>query len=224
MKDCTRPPRLSRRLAAALLTTTLACVWMPGSSLADGDPASDVLVTQDLFLPQDARASLRQAAELSALVRAASRSGFQIRVALIASKDDLGSVTELWRQPRSYAQYLGQELSLLYTGPLLVVMPDGYGVYRVTGARPAEPSAVSGLGAPGIALASAAITAVQHLAMADGHTLSLASVSPSSNSSASDPVAWLVLAIGAGLVALAWTLSLRARPLRLSSSARRGAP
>ena len=52
---------------------------------------------------------------------------------MIASPTDLGSVTELWRQPQNYARFLAQELSLLYRGPLLVVMPNGYGRYRLEG-------------------------------------------------------------------------------------------
>lgn len=201
----------------------LACAWLPSVSLADGDPASDVLATQALFLPQDAGASPGQAAELSALLRAASDSGFQIRVALIASQADLGSITELWREPRSYARYLGQELSLVYKGPLLVVMPDGYSVYRLVGPRPAEQSAIADLRTPGVALASAAIAAVQRLGVTDGHSLALPSASLSRAPSASDTVAWLVFAIGAALVAFAWTLSLRARPFGVSAGARRGA-
>jgi hypothetical protein len=223
LKDCTRPLQLTRRVAVAFSVAALACAWMPGSSIADGDPASDVLVTQDLFLPQDAGASIKEAAELSALLRAASRSDFQIRVALIASQADLGSIGELWREPRSYAQYLGQELSLVYTGPLLVVMPDGYGIYRPEGPRPAEQPAVAALGAPGGALASSSITAVQRLAEADGHSLMLPNASLASNPNASDPLAWLVFAIGFALVALTWTLSVRARPFGLRTGARRGA-
>jgi hypothetical protein len=48
-----------------------------------------------------------------------------------ASRSDLGSVTELWRQPQSYARFLDQELSLslVYHGPLLVAMPGGFGYY-----------------------------------------------------------------------------------------------
>ncbi len=208
---------------AAVSVVVLACAWFPTTSLADGDPASDVLATQALFLPQDAGTSLRKAVELSALLQAASHSGFQIRVALIASQADLGSISELWREPRRYAQYLGQELSLVYRGPLLVVMPDGYSVYRVAGPRSAEQSAIAGLGPPGVALANGAIAAVQRLAAADGHSLPLPSASLSSSLSSTDPVAWLVFAIGAALVGVAWTLSLRARPFGLSASARRGA-
>jgi hypothetical protein len=107
----------------------LACAGPAGSAWADGDPASDVLYSQSVFLPQDAGTSSHQRAQLGAVLQAARRSGFHLKVALIASPADLGSVTELWRQPRNYAMFLGQELSLVYGGALLVVMPNGFGVY-----------------------------------------------------------------------------------------------
>ena len=53
--------------------------------------------------------------------------GFPIRVAIIASRSDLGAITGLWLKPRAYARFLGLELSLAYTGRLLVVMPNGFG-------------------------------------------------------------------------------------------------
>jgi hypothetical protein len=48
-------------------------------------------------------------------------------VAVIAGSADLGSVTALWRQPAAYARFLDQELSQIFSGPVLVVMPNGLG-------------------------------------------------------------------------------------------------
>jgi hypothetical protein len=126
----------------------IACGWLAPSALADGDPASDVLASQPLFLPQDAGATASQQAELSALLATAQRRGHPIRVAPIASPADLGAVTALWRQPQNYARFLGQELSLLYRGRLLVVMPNGYGLYQASRASNAEQSALARLAAP----------------------------------------------------------------------------
>jgi len=120
-------------MAVSLSIPVAALGLLAASARADGDPASDVLVSQTLFLPQDAGVPANQQAQLDALLHAAQQSGYQIRVALIASPTDLGSVTELWRQPQNYARFLAQELSLLYRGPLLVVMPNGYGLYRLAG-------------------------------------------------------------------------------------------
>ena len=94
---------------------------------ADGDPGSDVLVYQPLFLGADSGVSISQQSQLGGLLRSAAHAGFPVRVAIISSRTDLGAVTGLWRQPRNYARFLGLELSLSYKGRLLVVMPNGIG-------------------------------------------------------------------------------------------------
>jgi hypothetical protein len=191
------------------------CCQHPGWARADGDPASDVLYAQTVFLPQDAGTSPKQQAQLGALLQAAHRSGYPIKVALIASPSDLGSVSELWRQPENYALFLGQELSLVYRGRLLVIMPNGYGLYTHGGPMTAERSALARLRAPGAgALAAVALTTIQRLAAAAGHRLSVPNSAAASgpSPSSSDTVPWLVFAIGAALIASAWTASLRARP------------
>ena len=149
--ECTRtrnehsPPRRLRQVAVALAILALACDSSAAPASADGDPASDVLALQTLFLPQDAAVAASQQAQLSALLTAAKRRGYPIRVAIIASASDLGSVTALWHQPQTYARFLGQEL--IYRGPLLVVMPNGYGVYSLASPR-AAPSALTGNSLP----------------------------------------------------------------------------
>jgi len=50
------------------------------------------------------------------LLQATARAGFPLRVALIDSPSDLGTVTQLWREPLPYAEYLGEELSLDFAG------------------------------------------------------------------------------------------------------------
>ena len=127
------------RAVALLALLAVAFAVHAATARADGDPASDVLATQALFLPQDADVPAAQAAQLGSLLRAAAYAGYPIRVALIASASDLGSVTELWRKPQTYARFLGQELGLVYKGPLVVVMPNGVGINGVPpgfGARP----------------------------------------------------------------------------------------
>ena len=201
-------------------TAILALVtgWFAGSARADGDPASDVLATQSLFLPQDAGIPVGQQSQLSGLLDAAARSGYPIRAAIIASRTDLGSVTELWRQPATYARFLGQELSLVYRGPLLVVMPDGYGFYRQAGPLPATQSVLGGLREPvsGAALGTATLTAVERLAGASGYTIPIPPATATTTASGGhDTIAVIALAIGAALIAVAWTASLRVRPARL---------
>ena len=188
---------------------------LAGSARADGDPASDVLASQTLFLPQDASVPAGQQAQLGALLGAAQRGGYQIRVAMIASPADLGSVTELWHQPRNYARFLGQELSLVYRGMLLVVMPNGYGLDRLSGPLRTEQSALTVLRTPGAELGPATLSAVRHLAAASGHNLALPSAVAPSTVSSTDARPWIAFGIGAALILLAWTGSLRARPLQI---------
>jgi hypothetical protein len=209
-------------LVAAL--AALLWAWHPAPARADGDPASDVLATQALFLPQDAGATPAQRAQLSALLQTAAQRGYPIRVALVASRGDLGSVTALWRQPETYARFLGQELAFVHKGPLLVVMPNGYGLTRLGRPLPGQ-AALTGLGAPANAgLAGAAIGAVRRLAADAGHPLPVASVKAPSAGSSSDAIAWIVLAVGAVAIAIAWGLSARARPLRIGRRSAETAP
>jgi cytochrome oxidase Cu insertion factor (SCO1/SenC/PrrC family) len=128
---CSALPALSALLALAAALAALAIAagtLLPAAARADGDPASDVLVTQSLFVPQDAGLTDAQRARLSGLLNAAERAHYPIRVAIIPTPLDLGAVTEFWRKPNAYARFLGIELSLVYKGPLLIVMPNGFGI------------------------------------------------------------------------------------------------
>jgi hypothetical protein len=204
--------RLFLQALALLAMLALAGAWAPTSATADGDPASDVLATQSLFLPQDAAVPPAQQAQLAALLREAARRRYPIRAALIASATDLGSVTALWNQPQNYAQFLGQELGLVYDGPLLVVMPSGFGLYHVPHVSTAEHVLASGPN-PRSGIGAAAISGIRNLAAAAGHPLAPPTVTSNRRATGTSPVPWIVFAVGAILVALAWMASLRARPL-----------
>lgn len=187
---------------------------VPAAALADGDPASDVLASQNVFLASDANASLAQQAQLEAVVQAAANSGYPVRVALIASPTDLGSVNELWRRPQSYAQFLGEELSLTYRGTVLVVMPNGFGLYRARAVPAAERAALTSLPAPTTSLAAGAVSAVVELAAVGGYAPLAFRAVTSTGTSTVDVLAWIVFGAGCALILLAWIASLRARPLR----------
>ncbi len=212
--DCTdkRQDCPLRRALIVVIVAMAGLGWLAVQAEADGDPASDVLATQTLFLPQDAGLRPGQQVQLTTLLAAAQRSGYQIRVALIASPGDLGSITELWRHPQTYAHFLGQELALVYHGPLLVVMPKGYGLYGVGGAA-IKPALLNGLAAPQGRIGPATITAVRRLAAANGHPLPLPRATGAQAASSTDPTPWIVFALGLVLVTAAWTASLRIRPL-----------
>jgi hypothetical protein len=109
-------------LAAVLLATATA-----PTARADGDPASDYLLVQKVFLSYELASYPQQEHALTKLVAQANKQGFTIRVAVIDSAYDLGSVTVLWRKPQTYARFLGAELSFVYKQRLLVVMPNGFG-------------------------------------------------------------------------------------------------
>jgi hypothetical protein len=46
-------------------------------------------------------------------------------VALIASKSDLGGVTQMFGRPSYYARFLSSELQYVYPDKVLIVMPQG---------------------------------------------------------------------------------------------------
>ena len=191
----------------------LAGAWAPTPRRPTAIPASDVLATQQLFLPQDAAVPPAQQAQLAALLQEAARSGYPIRVALIASATDLGSVTALWNQPQNYAQFLGQELGLVYHGPLLVVMPTGFGLYHVPHPSTAERALAGG---PNPRCGDRSSSDHRHpepsrRRRTPPRTANAATSNPGAASGS--PTPWIVFAIGAILIAVAWIASLRARPL-----------
>jgi hypothetical protein len=212
--------RLALLLTAVALAAAMVTAGPISRARADGDPASDVLASQSLFFPGDGGFSQSEEAQLDGLLSAAARDGYPIRVALIATPADLGSISALWRNPSGYAQFLGAELKLVYHGTLLVVMPDGFGVDDVGAATGATVSGATSIPVPrpGTPMVAATIAAVTHLASAAGHHLTpptapvISSTGYGSALGSVDPGSWVALAIGAGLIALAWTASLRARP------------
>lgn len=212
-----------RALACAAILA-LAVLTFASSANADGDPASDVLAAQPLFLPWDANVPAPQQAQLQGILTSARQHRFEIRVAVIASAADLGSVAALWRDPQQYAEFLGEELSLVYKGPLLVVMPNGFGLHGFTVPAGTVSSALADIRAPtdGSQLAQVTIAAIDRLASAAGHPLpsigaSALTASGNHHGSSIGTVGWAVLLIGCLLIAAAWTASLRATPLRAPS-------
>ena len=111
----------------ALVAGIVAAGALASVARADGDPASDYLLSKQVFLTSESTSESPAERQLVNAVQAANRSGFSIRVAIISTDYDLGSITELWHRPRIYARFLGLELSGVYKQRLLVVMPNGYG-------------------------------------------------------------------------------------------------
>jgi hypothetical protein len=203
-----------------LVVLALAAAWIPANARADGDPASDVLASQLLFLPGDGGIPYRRQAELSAVLEAANRAGYPLRVAVVAAPADLGSVGALWRRPSSYARFLGLELSLVYRGTVLVVMPNGFGLDKTRGLTAAEEAALAGRSAPpgsGARLGASTEDAVRRLAATAGHTLLVSGKQPVPTRQSGVSAAWIVYPAGALTIVLAWGASLRAKPPRRHS-------
>jgi hypothetical protein len=155
-----------RVLGAALLACALVAAAVAGGARADGDPASDMLVVQNVFLPYEAP-SHAAAAELAQDVAAVYAAGERVKVALVATRIDLGAIPSLFGKPSQYAAFLGRELAGFYVGPLLIVMPSGYGIYDGGRSTAAEQGVLARLAPPGSAqpdtLANAAANAVGQL-------------------------------------------------------------
>ncbi len=145
------------------------------TGFADGDPPSDYLLTQQVYLPINAP-SAASGDRLKALVAAANDDGYTIRVAVIQAPQDLGSIPQLMGKPRTYAKFLGAELAFAYRGRLLTVMSNGYGISQNGGKRvPNGYQQLRSVAAPGGSspdtLTDAASAAVRKLATANGHPL-----------------------------------------------------
>jgi hypothetical protein len=156
--------------SVALVAACFLALAAAHSARADGDPASDYLLVQRVFVPFEGAVAANQQHALTKEVAAVNKAGFGIRVAVIFSSYDLGSVTALWRKPQTYARFLGVELSFVYKQRLLVVMPDGFGFNWVRHSPKDGYAVLSGVrvqhGTAG--LISSATAAVQKLAEAAG--------------------------------------------------------
>jgi hypothetical protein len=193
----------------AILLAALVCLLAAPAARADGDPASDYLLSTSLFETPGVPSA--DDAKLRAVIAAANAGGFTIRVALISTRYDMGSVDALFRRPRQYARFLGQELYFVYKGRLLVVMPNGYGVSRGGKPVPSAQRLVDRLPSPGPgghALATGATAAVRRLAAAAGVRVALsppvAKKSHNGDWFAIGIIGLLVL-VGAGASVVVWT-------------------
>jgi hypothetical protein len=161
------------RALLCLLATVVVALSLAPAALADGDPASDVLLGENVFYPYSPQVTPSLQKTLNAETAATKKAGFPLKVALIAGPVDLGVIPDLFGKPQKYADFLDQEISFQAKQPLLVVMPAGYGVSGVGApATAAVPSLPKPAGPHSNDLAKAAIVAVARLAKAAGHPIS----------------------------------------------------
>ncbi|HEY6835509.1 MAG TPA: hypothetical protein VI142_03480 [Gaiellaceae bacterium] len=186
----------------------LVALLLPAAAHANGDPASDVLLTQQVFLPFEAPIAKSSADDLTKTVADANKQGVKLRVALIAFTSDLGTAVSLWKHPQQYAEFLGKEIAFVYTGPLLVSMPSGFGYYDQGKPVTREQQVLAKIkpGTVPTALADSTTEAVRALAASKGVTLK----KPSSGSSATHDR----LILGAAVLALVLVLLVPARFVR----------
>jgi hypothetical protein len=200
---------MRRALATAGL---LAALVMPSTAQADGDPASDVLLLQDVYLPYQPVVPKPISDALTRTVKQLHAKGFPLKVAVIASATDLGTVPQFLGRPGPYAGFLESEIKFNKAKPLLVVMQAGYGTAAIP---PNIAASVSGLAKPKSGkpddLGRAGIDAVLRIAAATGHPLPRprlpASSSGGGKGGGTSPaiifgVPVLLLAIGGGLAAI----------------------
>jgi hypothetical protein len=116
-----------RRVAA--LVAVFVCVFS-GVAWADGDPASDVLASKRVFWSYGVKVPDESRKRLNETVAAVTRNGLPVRVAMVQNEFDLGSVGVLFGHPQDYSQFLAQGLANFNRDWVLVVMPNGYGVYH----------------------------------------------------------------------------------------------
>ena len=202
------PVRLARLLALVVLIVLPAATLAPAGALADGDPASDVLLGQNVFYPYTPAVSPAIQKTLDAETAAASQAKFPIKVALIASPVDLGVIPDLFGKPQKYADFLDQEISFQTKQPLLVVMPAGYGLQGIHGPATATLTSLpKPAGTTSNALAQAAITAVAKLAADSGHPIKgVAGIPGSSSSSGGSSTTPIVIALVAAAILTAAAL------------------
>ncbi len=165
---------MTRALGIRVTATLLAVLALGAATArADADPASDMLIQADVFYPFGTSVSGGEKADLTAVVAAARNSHLRLKIALIAQRTDLGAVTVLYRKPQQYAKFLATELFYVNDARVLVVMPNGYGLWRRGGKLdPRELQVVHAL-AParstdGDALATAAANAARRLLAVHG--------------------------------------------------------
>ena len=203
-----------RRFAALAFVVLGATVALQPAApaRADGDPCSDYLLVGSLCVPNNPRPSQPQIDRTQKTIDAAKQGGYEIRVAVIGSPTDLGSVPVFFGRPAPYAKFLDAELQSAWTGKLLVVMAAGYGVRDHTKPYLAGVKALQGLPPPANgtpdALMAAAAVAVRKLAASEGVKvpviqLAKTEVPPATGSgSGSTSFVKYALLLAAGLVVL----------------------
>jgi hypothetical protein len=168
----------------AIVAALLALLVAPAAR-ADGDPASDILYGDNVFLSLESPQASAKGRGLESLTAAAAKQGLILKVAVIKSPTDLGAIPQLYGNAGKYARFLRTELTWGgFKGTLIVVMDGSPGGVAAAGpAAAAARTRLTRLKLPPNAnldqLAVVAIQAVQRVAAAQHFTLA---PPPASNS------------------------------------------
>jgi len=212
---------LSRLLAGALVGAAAIFATAP-AAFAHGDPSSHSLEQDVLYPAVGDRPTPETELRLLGLLYAARDAGYPIKVALVANEQDLTDDLSMLSKPQEYAEFVAGEVSRAkpLRGPILVVMPMGYGlagnVPDETGtvhplSRADSATLVAGLGPvagdTGEQLAVGAESATRKLAAGAGHPLPtvvppaqpLRATAPTRAADDGGPNLWLALGVFVGV-------------------------
>jgi hypothetical protein len=202
------------RHATALLGIA-AALLAPAAARADGDPASDVLLFQDAYLPYFPAPSKPEAETLTRLLAEVRADGYAMKVAVIAGIGDLGAYPDLFGRPADYAKLLASELTFRVRNPhLLIVMPDGLAGRNLGAGEEVLGEIEVQAEAETDGLVRTAIEAVARIASANGHPTEVPAVEADPEPRRDGGRSYLALYLVAGLL-IALGLSLVAVALRI---------
>ena len=203
-----------RALTAAALLALLAVA----PARADGDPASDILYGDNVFLSLVSPQVNAKGRALEQLTAAAAQRGLPLKVAVVQSPTDLGAVPQLYGQAERYAKFLHVEITYgRWKGTLIVVMNGKPGGVAVAGPAARQASArVRRLTIPPHAnldqLGDVAIAAVR--AVAASRHVRLPAVRESSSHSGSGLLLEGIVVAAAALIAAALVVLTLRKPRR----------
>lgn len=156
-----------RRWPLAVLLALVLPLLTAAGAAADADPASDILLGSSAFYPYQPPVSAALQSQLQTKLSGLKANGMNLKVAIIQSPVDLGALPSIFGKPQQYAEFLAREISFQKPQPLLVVMPNGFGL-----ANAGPTSSLAGLkidkAQKSNGLAAAAVQAVDRIAKANG--------------------------------------------------------
>ena len=145
----------------------ILALWAPAAALADADPASDVLLGSPAFFPYQPAVSSSLQNQLVQELGRLEKKGLNLKVAIIQSPIDLGAIPNMFGHPQAYAEFLEREISFNQPQPLLVVMPDGFGLSHAGAIATLDGLVINRAGRSN-GLAQTAMLAVQRIAKEKG--------------------------------------------------------